>query len=193
MSKKIILNESDILEIPIICPNCKDKFGNCWFNNDLTLPQGKYKVIVNVNWSCRKCETTGLIENPERCKSFVIKLNKLHTDKRGDISKILSYSGFKTFLRITTNKGEIRGNHRHGNDIHGCYLENGKLEYKERLKGESEITTIILEPGDLVITPPLVDHAFKALKNSIMITYSTEEERDHDSYEADTTRVTLIE
>lgn len=172
------------MEYPIICPNCEDKFGNCWY--------GPIEPPSRINWACRLCETTGLIENPQRCSSIIINQENLHRDKRGDIWKIMSINGFKTYLRITTEKGEVRGQHFHKRDFHACFLESGKLKYTERLTSTDEMKSWIIVPGQTVLTPPLIDHAFEALEDSVMYTYSTEEERSHENYEKDTVRIKLI-
>lgn len=171
-------------EYPIICPNCEDKFGNCWY--------GPIEPPSQVNLGCNTCDHTGYTENPQRCKSFVLDETEIHVDKRGTISKLMSCPNFKTFLKITTKKDEIRGNHFHRGDAHACYVSEGSIKYYEQLLNDPIIHSFTLKRGQIVFTPPMIIHAFKSLEDSAMFTYSTEPERNHESYETDTTRVKLI-
>lgn len=116
-------------------------------------------------------------------------------DRRGTIFRIVDNESF-TFhavLRITSKKGSIRSNHYHKNDAHYLYLESGKCQYSEKsaYKPKAKIETVLLRPGDLVLSMPGIIHAVKFLEDSILWAF-TAEKRIQEKYEEDTVRVTII-
>jgi dTDP-4-dehydrorhamnose 3,5-epimerase-like enzyme len=116
-------------------------------------------------------------------------------DERGTITRVLNNASIpiKSILLITSVKGTIRSNHYHKKDSHYCYLISGKIEYTEQPVGkESERKTVILEPGDMVYTPPMAIHAMRFLEQSVLLAFATES-REQTDYESDTVRVSFID
>lgn len=129
-------------------------------------------------------------------KIKVTHIDPKFVDERGGIARILDQNKYKiqTILRITSKAGTIRSNHYHKKDYHYLYLENGKCEYSERLaeREDDPIDTVILQPGDIVLSRPHIIHAVKFLEDSILYAFSTEQ-RDPNKYEEDTIRITIVE
>lgn len=117
----------------------------------------------------------------------------LFTDARGAITNLLDESiVIKSILLTSSVSGAVRANHYHKKDAHYVYLLSGLMEWRERMIGDGgDGTAEILRPGDMVFTPPMTEHASRALEDSIFLAFATEP-RSHEEYEADTVRVSLI-
>lgn len=117
-------------------------------------------------------------------------------DKRGAIVRIVDEDTltFRGVLRITSKKGSIRSNHYHKNDAHYLYVESGSCQYSEKPANDpnARIETVVLKPGDVVLSKPGIIHAVKFLENTILWAFTTEK-RVQDKYEKDTIRVTIVE
>ncbi|OGZ99939.1 MAG: hypothetical protein A3C07_02820 [Candidatus Sungbacteria bacterium RIFCSPHIGHO2_02_FULL_47_11] len=115
-------------------------------------------------------------------------------DVRGAITKILDDGAtvIKSILLIESKPGSIRGNHYHKKDSHYCYLLSGKMEYFKKSAQGGEIESVVLNSGDMVFSPSMTIHAFRALEDSVFIALATEY-RSQDRYEEDTVRVKLVE
>lgn len=124
---------------------------------------------------------------------LVKKIKPIHTDKRGDITKILDKEGVlvRSILLITSRAGSVRANHYHKKDSHYSYLLSGKMEYYERPVEGGRVESVILEAGDMVYTPPMAIHAMKFLEDSVFLAFATQP-RDQINYEDDTVKVELI-
>ncbi|MDP3772314.1 MAG: cupin domain-containing protein [bacterium] len=118
----------------------------------------------------------------------------LFVDARGAITNLLDEGVvIKSILLTSSVSGAIRANHYHKKDAHYVYLVSGKMEWRERSAGDmGEGVTEILQPGDMVFTPPMTEHASCALAPSVFLAFATEP-RSREEYEADTVRVSLIE
>lgn len=116
-------------------------------------------------------------------------------DSRGGIARIIDQDKFpiRAILRITSKKGSIRSNHYHKHDHHYIYVESGKCEYSEMPadKPNAKIETVTMGPGDIVFTKPGIIHAVRFLEDTVLYA-STSEKREHDSYEKDTVRITIV-
>ena len=123
---------------------------------------------------------------------IVKKIKAGFVDERGEIYNILD-APIEHVALITSKAGSIRGNHYHPNQVQNDYLVKGKYEYiTSDLKdngGKKE--TIIVEPGDLVITQPMIAHAMKFLEDSIFLTFTTGS-RNAASYEDHTKKLKVI-
>jgi quercetin dioxygenase-like cupin family protein len=115
-------------------------------------------------------------------------------DVRGAIKKILDdgKTSINSILLIDSKAGAIRGNHYHKKDAHYCYLLSGKMEYSEKPSDGGTKESVVLETGDMVYSPPMTIHAFRALEDSVFIALATES-RSQEKYEEDTVRVNLVE
>lgn len=128
-------------------------------------------------------------------KIHVTHLSPEFVDERGGIAHVVDQDKFpiRAVLRITSKAGTVRSNHYHKTDYHYIYIESGKCEYSEKdskqIKGKVE--TVVLNPGDLVLSNPGIIHAVKFLEDTVLYAF-TSEKRQHSKYEEDTVRVTII-
>ena len=123
--------------------------------------------------------------------TVMVPLESPFEDARGVIQNLLEIPTGSTVL-ITSKSGSVRANHYHKTDWHYCYLISGSMEYFHRpTGGTGEAVRITVRAGEIVFTPPMVDHAMKFLEDTVFITMSRNA-RDHDSYEDDLVRVELI-
>jgi len=94
-------------------------------------------------------------------------------------------------LVITSKKGTVRGNHYHREDDHYSYLASGRMEYYHRPAGSAgSPEVLVIEPGQMFYSPPLVEHTMKFLEDSVFYVFA-KLNRDQESYEADVVRVNL--
>jgi quercetin dioxygenase-like cupin family protein len=121
----------------------------------------------------------------------IVNLPPPHTDDRGSIQMLID-APINSVLVISSEKGSLRANHYHKQDAHYCYLAVGRMEYYYRPAGRTEPPAmVIIEPGQLFYTPPMVEHAMKFLEDSIFYAFA-KLHRDQDNYESDVVRVTLV-
>lgn len=116
-------------------------------------------------------------------------------DKRGGIARIVDQDKFpiRAVLRITSKAGTTRANHVHKTDYHYIYIESGKCEYSEKDPNNpsGKVETVILEPGDLVLTSPGIIHGVKFLENTVLYAFTTER-RGRVQYEKDIERIKIV-
>lgn len=113
-------------------------------------------------------------------------------DDRGGITRIVqSEVPMRAVLFITSKAGSVRANHYHKKDSHYTYILSGKMAYSEKPVEGGEITSVVLEAGDMVYTPPMMVHAMKFLEDSVFLACTTES-REQSAYEADTIRVPIV-
>lgn len=115
------------------------------------------------------------------------------TDERGKITKLLDNgkTNIRSVLWIISKKGAVRSNHYHKKDAHYIYVVSGRMEYYEKPVKGGGIKKVILGPGDMVYTPPMMIHATKFIRDTILLTLSIKSRRQ-EAYEKDTVRVKLI-
>lgn len=125
----------------------------------------------------------------------VIKIKPEIIDERGFITKIIDQNKYniKSILYIFRKKSSIGANHFHKKDYHFIYVLSGKIRYFEKDMHEKDapLESVILNPGDLVLTLPAKAHATEILEEGVHLAFSTEN-RDSKSYEKDTIRIKLI-
>ncbi len=124
----------------------------------------------------------------------VIHIKPEFVDKRGFISRLVDQNKFhlRSVLYIKSKKGAVRANHYHKHDFHYVYCLSGKFKYFEKsLSLRSKLDSVILKPGDLVLTKPLTIHAMVFLKDSVFLAL-TSETRKQAHYEKDTKRIELV-
>jgi dTDP-4-dehydrorhamnose 3,5-epimerase-like enzyme len=115
----------------------------------------------------------------------------VYEDHRGKIISLAELD-YKSALIIESKAGTIRANHYHLEDWHYCYLIKGKFEYHWRKNGNTDKPQqILIQAGEIVITPSKVEHAFHFLEDSIFVVLSGRA-RDQKNYEDDLIRVELI-
>ncbi len=122
----------------------------------------------------------------------VRKIEPAYEDERGIISNILEEPITHVAI-ITSKKGSIRANHYHPKQIQYIYLVSGSFESvsKNLKKKDAEAEKVIVKGGSLVITPPMIAHAMRFLKDSVMLNLTTGQ-RDSKDYEEHTKKYDLI-
>lgn len=115
-------------------------------------------------------------------------------DERGYITRLIDsdQTRFRAVLYITSKAGTERGNHYHKKDYHYVYCLSGKFRYSEKnmAKSNSKVESVILNPGDLVLSCPMVAHSMEFLEDSVFLAITTET-RVQNLYEEDTVRIKI--
>lgn len=121
----------------------------------------------------------------------VVKLPSPFVDERGLIQPLVD-DPIGSALLITGRKGSVRGNHFHRSDWHFCHVVSGCMEYYWRKQGSSEKPSVVtVRAGEMVFSPPMVEHAFRFLEDTTFITLARNP-RNQDEYESDVVRVDLV-
>ena len=124
-------------------------------------------------------------------KNPLIELEGAFVDVRGSIQPILDEK-MNSAIWIESKAGSVRANHYHKTDWHFCYVVSGGMEYFYRKTGSDKSPKkITVSAGNVVFTPPMVDHAMYFPKDTVFLALSRNP-RDQESYEADVERVELI-
>ena len=121
----------------------------------------------------------------------VVKIKPAFTDDRGSIFDVVEDNVGHTGI-IEIRRGAIRGKHYHKRSTQYTFLVSGKMEFfeKDLIHKNSKIESVVLEPFDLVITPPMKAHAMKGLEDSVFLDMTTES-RSGKGYEEDTVRLEM--
>lgn len=132
--------------------------------------------------------------SPATATTEVISIPVVIEDSARGIIEKLAEGPFQSILRITSKAGTVRANHYHQRDSHLCYLVRGKLEYvwRDALDEHASVNRMVIEPGQLFYTPPLVAHAMMFLEDSELYAFSTQPRQDQAAYEEDVIRVQLV-
>ena len=121
----------------------------------------------------------------------IVELPEAFVDQRGSIQPLVDLD-MKSCVLIKSVEGSVRANHYHKTDWHFCYLLEGELAYYHRPQGSLEAPEkIIVKPGQMIFTPPLVEHAMVFLADSVFLTLGRNS-RCQKAYEADVVRVAAI-
>ena len=121
----------------------------------------------------------------------VVKLENPFADVRGKIQPLVDVM-MRSAVLIESKAGSLRANHYHKTDWHYCYVLSGTIEYIHRPTGSNkEPETIIVDKGEMVFTPPMIDHAMKFPVDTVFLTLSRNP-RDQETYEADVVRVDFV-
>ena len=122
----------------------------------------------------------------------IVSLEKPFKDARGEIKPLVDRL-MKSAVLIESKKGSLRANHYHKTDWHYCYVINGEIEYFYRKTGSNEKPErILVKKGQMVFTPPMVDHAMKFPEDTTFLTLSRNP-RDQETYEKDVIRINMID
>ena len=99
----------------------------------------------------------------------------------------------KSAVMIESKAGSLRANHYHKTDWHYCYVIKGKIEYYyKKLNSNEKPQLIVVDKGQMIFTPPLVEHCMKFPVDTLFLTLSRNP-RDQETYESDVVRVNLID
>ncbi len=124
----------------------------------------------------------------------VTKIKPEFIDARGSISRIVDQDIYmlRSVLYITSKAGTKRGNHFHKKDAHYVYCVSGKFKYSEKntQKSNAGIETVILEPGDIVLSKPMIAHVMEFIEDTVFLAITTER-RNQKAYEYDTVRLDI--
>src|SRR3989338_526900 len=124
-------------------------------------------------------------------KTALVPLDKAHRDERGAIQPLLERM-MRSACLIESKKGALRANHYHKTDWHYCYVVSGAIDYYHRPHGSAgPPEQVLVKTGQMMFTPPMVDHAMKFPDDTVFLTLSRNP-RDQDAYEADVVRVSLV-
>ena len=122
----------------------------------------------------------------------LVNLQNPFVDKRGSIQPLVDLM-MKSAVMINSKAGSLRANHYHKTDWHYCYVISGKIEYFHRDFGsKKEAELIMVEKGNMIFTPPMVEHCMKFPEDTLFLTLSRNP-RDQETYEADVVRVNLVD
>jgi len=121
-----------------------------------------------------------------------VPLGKPFTDVRGAIQPLVDEM-MKSAVMIESKKGSLRANHYHKTDWHYCYVISGTMEYFHRPTGSTaEPERLLVRVGEMVFTPPMVDHAMKFPEDTVFLTLSRNP-RNQLAYESDVVRVEVVD
>ncbi|MBI3445276.1 MAG: cupin domain-containing protein [Magnetospirillum sp.] len=121
----------------------------------------------------------------------VVKMDKAFVDARGSIQPLVDRL-MKSAVLIESKKGSLRANHYHKTDWHYCYVVSGSIEYWHRPTGSTEEPTrMLVKAGEMMFTPPMVDHGMVFPEDCTFLTLSRNS-RDQAAYEADVVRIDLL-
>lgn len=114
-------------------------------------------------------------------------------DERGFISRLVDNDNnipFRAVLLITSKKGTARANHYHKKDSHYVYCLEGRFRYSEKdmSKKNSKKESVVLKPGDLVLSRKMFAHSMDFLEDTVFLAITTEP-REQEKYERDTVRL----
>ena len=124
-------------------------------------------------------------------KHPLVKLEKPFVDLRGSIQPLVD-SIMKSAVMIHSKAGSLRANHYHKTDWHYCYVISGKIKYYHKeLNSDKAPELLVVEKGNMVFTPPLVEHCMKFPEDTLFLTLSRNP-RDQETYELDVIRTNLI-
>jgi dTDP-4-dehydrorhamnose 3,5-epimerase-like enzyme len=124
----------------------------------------------------------------------IIKLEDPIVDERGFIQRLVSFPTpiVGSVVLIFSKKGTIRANHYHKTDWHYCFVIEGIIEYYFRnANSTAEPEKVIVKKGEMVYTPPMVEHAMVFLDDTTFLAISGGTRLQAD-YEADLVRVQLV-
>lgn len=128
-------------------------------------------------------------------KIKVIKIKPEFKDDRGYIARILDQKGLviKSVLYIERKKRTISANHYHRKDTHYIFCIKGEVLYKEKDTRNkiSAVESVVLKEGEMIKSSPYVAHSTEFLKDTILLTFSTQH-RSQKEYESDTVRVDFL-
>ena len=125
-------------------------------------------------------------------KEPLVDLEKPFVDRRGSIQPLVDKL-MRSAVMIYSKAGSLRANHYHKTDWHYCYVISGKINYfYKKLRSKKKPKLLIVNKGNMVFTPPLVEHCMKFPEDTLFLTLSRNP-RDQETYEKDVVRTNLID
>lgn len=128
---------------------------------------------------------------PHGSETVLVPLDPPIVEPRGYIQPLVE-AAIHSALVIFSKEGETRSDHYHLTDWHYLYVVSGRMVYLHRLHGDDgPPQRVIVEAGQMVFSPPMVEHRVEFLEDTVCLTLSRNA-RDQASYEADVRRVTML-
>ncbi len=122
----------------------------------------------------------------------LVELEESFVDARGKIKPLTDVT-MRSAVLITSRAGALRANHYHKTDWHYCYVLSGAIEYFHRPHGsDEEPKRLLVETGQMVFTPPMVDHAMKFPVDTVFLTLARNP-RNPEDYEKDVVRIPMVD
>ena len=109
-------------------------------------------------------------------------------DGRGTISNVLTKP--VNIALIWSRDGAIRGNHVHKEESHYELVIQGAIEVA-RLNPNGGVERRVVQPCEMVFTPPGVAHGFRSIGESLIL-HIVMVPLEGDFYERDTSKVALL-
>ena len=118
------------------------------------------------------------------------KIKAAFEDERGAIYDLLDKEDIKHIGMLTSKKGSVRGNHYHKTARQITYILSGKIKLtlKNMDDNNAKLQIMVMEEGDIVDIPPMVEHSLKALEDTTFLVF-TDRQRSDGGYEDDTYRI----
>ena len=127
---------------------------------------------------------------PHGPETVLVPLEPAIVEPRGYIQPLVE-AAIRSALVIFSKQGEARSDHYHLTDWHYLYVVSGRMVYLHRLHGDPDPPQrVIVEAGQMVFSPPMVEHRVEFLEDTVCVTLSRNA-RDQASYEADVRRITM--
>ncbi len=121
----------------------------------------------------------------------LIELESPFVDIRGSIQPLVDEM-MRSAVLISSKAGSVRANHYHKTDWHYCYVLSGRIQYLHRKTGsKDDPEQIMVGKGEMIFTPPMVDHGMKFPVDTTFLTLSRNP-RDQKTYEEDVVRVDFV-
>jgi uncharacterized RmlC-like cupin family protein len=124
-------------------------------------------------------------------------LEPAHVSEAGSIINLVAGRTGSTSL-IKSVRGAVRSNHYHLTDWHFLYVVNGLMYYYWRphqetppLHASPPLERIRCKPGDMMWTPPMVDHATYFSGETTLVAINGRP-RDHNTHEEDVRRINSL-
>ena len=127
---------------------------------------------------------------PHGPDTVLVPLEPAIVEDRGVIQPLIE-ANIKSALMISSKKGTVRADHYHLTDWHYLYVVSGRMAYWHRPHGDTTPPRLlVVEAGQMVFSPPMVEHRTDFLEDTLCATLSRNE-RDQASYEADVRRIKM--
>lgn len=128
--------------------------------------------------------------SPHDAGDTTIDLERPFVDARGDIQPLVE-AQMKSALVIRSGAGTVRADHYHLTDWHYLYVISGEMIYFYHPVGsEYPPRVITIKAGELVFTPPMMEHRTDFPVDTVCLTLSRNA-RDQSAYEADVVRIVM--
>ncbi len=119
--------------------------------------------------------------------SAIVPLTPSFANEAGTIQNLVEQP-MGGFARIRSVAGSRRSSHYHKTDAHYLFIESGEMRYRERKVGAETVVEVTVRAGQMIYTPPMVEHWTEFPVDTVMYSIS-KLSREHEQHEADLVRV----